>query len=96
MSGRSISRTRGAAYLDLSVIHDNEQAIALYEKLGFMRWLPTFTVKRKNVINERLFTEISVTTTAALNPYARIIVDEACGAAASASTSSTPKAASSA
>ncbi len=30
-------KARGAAYLDLSVLHDNEQAIALYEKLGFAR-----------------------------------------------------------
>ncbi|MGH6866665.1 MAG: N-acetylglutaminylglutamine synthetase [Methyloceanibacter sp.] len=66
---------RGAAYLDLSVIHDNAQAIALYEKLGFVR-LPTFTVKRKNVINEALFTE-PPHDEEALNPYARIIIDEA-------------------
>ncbi len=32
---------RGAAYLDLSVIHDNEQAIGLYDKLGFKR-VPLF------------------------------------------------------
>jgi GNAT-family acetyltransferase (TIGR03103 family) len=67
-------RERGAAFLDLSVIHDNKQAIALYEKLGFIR-LPTFTVKRKNVINEALFTETPFDDT--LNPYARIIIDEA-------------------
>lgn len=61
--------------MDLSVIHDNDQAIALYEKLGFVR-LPTFAVKRKNVINESLFTEQSAEIEK-LNPYARIIVDEA-------------------
>jgi GNAT-family acetyltransferase (TIGR03103 family) len=61
--------------MDLSVLHDNEMAIALYEKLGFIRWA-TFTVKRKNVINEQLFTETSDEYDA-LNPYARIIVDEA-------------------
>lgn len=66
---------RGAATMDLSVMHDNEQAIALYERLGFIRW-PTFTVKRKNVINERLFTETGYDDDA-LNPYARIITDEA-------------------
>lgn len=66
---------RGAAHMDLSVMHDNEQAIALYEKLGFIRW-PTFTVKRKNVINETLFTETPYDDKA-LNPYARIITDEA-------------------
>ncbi len=66
---------RGAAFLDLSVIHDNEQAIGLYEKLGFVR-LPTFTIKRKNVINESLFTE-EPHDGEALNPYARIIIKEA-------------------
>ncbi len=66
---------RGAAYLDLSVIHDNEQAIALYDKLGFVR-LPMFTIKRKNVINEALFTEPPFDD-AALNPYALIIINEA-------------------
>ncbi len=66
---------RGAAYLDLSVIHDNHQAIALYEKLGFVR-LPMFTIKRKNVINEALFTEPPFDDEM-LNPYARIIIDEA-------------------
>ena len=68
------SAERGAAYLDLSVMHDNEQAIALYEKLGFTR-VPLFTVKRKNPINETLFTGPEIDE--ALNPYAKIIVDEA-------------------
>jgi GNAT-family acetyltransferase (TIGR03103 family) len=68
-------KERGSSYMDLSVMHDNEQAIKLYDKLGFMRWA-TFTIKRKNPINERLFTE-SPFDDAALNPYARIIVDEA-------------------
>ncbi|MEC9344275.1 MAG: N-acetylglutaminylglutamine synthetase [Pseudomonadota bacterium] len=65
---------RGAHYLDLSVIHNNDQAIALYEKLGFNR-VPFFSVKRKNPINEQLFTGDE--TDDALNPYARIIVKEA-------------------
>lgn len=68
-------KERGSTYMDLSVMHDNEQAIALYEKLGFIRWA-TFTVKRKNVINESLFTETPYDDNA-LNPYARIITDEA-------------------
>jgi GNAT-family acetyltransferase (TIGR03103 family) len=67
-------KARGAAYLDLSVIHDNEQAIGLYEKLGFRR-VPVFAVKRKNTINEKLY--VGPAPEAALNPYARIIVDEA-------------------
>ena len=66
---------RGAAYMDLSVLHDNKQAIALYEKLGFRR-APVFAVKRKNVINEGLYTAAG-TDDAEFNPYARIIVDEA-------------------
>jgi len=65
---------RGAAYLDLSVIHDNETAISLYEKLGFER-IHYFTVKHKNPINEALFAGPSVEEK--LNPYAAIIVDEA-------------------
>ncbi|UUP18095.1 N-acetylglutaminylglutamine synthetase [Nitratireductor thuwali] len=66
---------RGASFLDLSVMHDNEQAIALYEKLGFHR-VPVFAVKRKNPINEKLFTQPPAEFDL-LNPYARIIVDEA-------------------
>ena len=67
-------KERGCAYLDLSVLHDNQQAKALYAKLGF-RDLPTFTVKRKNSINQPLF--IGPGPEAELNPYARIITDEA-------------------
>ena len=67
-------RERGARYLDLSVLHNNEQAIALYEKLGFYR-VPFFTVKRKNQINEKLF--IGPDRIEGLNPYAEIIVNEA-------------------
>ncbi len=65
---------RGLAYLDLSVLHDNQQAKALYAKLGF-RDLQTFTVKRKNSFNQPLF--LGPGPEATLNPYARIIVDEA-------------------
>ena len=36
---------RGSRHVDLSVIHDNESAIRLYERLGFER-TPFFTVKR--------------------------------------------------
>ncbi len=68
-------QARGAAHLDLSVIHDNEQAIGLYEKLGFRR-IPLFAVKRKNPINEKLYAKPPEEHDA-LNPYARIIVDEA-------------------
>jgi GNAT-family acetyltransferase (TIGR03103 family) len=65
---------RGAGYMDLSVLHDNAGAIALYEKLGFNR-LPAFAVKRRNVINERLFAGHDPAKN--MNPYARIIINEA-------------------
>lgn len=64
----------GAGHMDLSVLHDNDLAIALYEKLGFRR-IPFFAVKRKNTINERLFTV--PLDDQGLNPYARLITDEA-------------------
>lgn len=67
-------KARGCAYMDLSVLHDNEQAIALYEKLGFQR-VPVFAVKRKNAINETLYA--GATVDEGFNPYARIVIDEA-------------------
>jgi GNAT-family acetyltransferase (TIGR03103 family) len=66
--------SRGLSYLDLSVLHDNQQAKRLYAKLGF-RELQTFSIKRKNGINEALFLGPGPHTP--MNPYARIIVDEA-------------------
>jgi GNAT-family acetyltransferase (TIGR03103 family) len=68
-------RSAGRAYMDLSVGHDNAAAIALYEKLGFRR-VPVLAIKRKNAINESLFTP-PPETVEDLNPYARIIADEA-------------------
>lgn len=67
-------RERGALFMDLSVMHDNDLAIGLYEKLGFERRY-TFSVKRRNQINERLF--VGEPGVEGLNPYAKIIVDEA-------------------
>ncbi|HSI92646.1 MAG TPA: N-acetylglutaminylglutamine synthetase [Jiangellaceae bacterium] len=67
---------RGRAHLDLSVMHDNDPAIRLYKKLGFRR-VPVFSVKRKNVINEPLFVPEPEADVTELNPYARIIADEA-------------------
>lgn len=69
-----IFRERGCRTLDLSVLHDNDHAIQLYEKLGFER-LAVYTLKRKNPINERLFAGPQPEVD--LNPYARIIVEEA-------------------
>ena len=71
----ALYRDRGRAYMDLSVTHDNTAAISLYEKLGFER-VPVMAVKRKNAINEPLFTH-PPETVEDLNPYARIIADEA-------------------
>ncbi len=67
-------KKRGCCYVDLSVLHDNHEAIALYEKLGFQR-IPVFTIKNRNPINEKLFTGPSPDPN--LNPYATIIVNEA-------------------
>jgi GNAT-family acetyltransferase (TIGR03103 family) len=66
---------RGRAYLDLSVMHDNTAAIALYRKLGFTR-VSAVCVKRKNPINTPLFAARPAGLDD-LNPYARIIADEA-------------------
>jgi GNAT-family acetyltransferase (TIGR03103 family) len=65
---------RGNCWMDLSVLHDNHGAIALYEKLGFDR-VPLFAVKRRNPINERLF--VGHDPAKDMNPYARIIINEA-------------------
>jgi GNAT-family acetyltransferase (TIGR03103 family) len=66
---------RGRAYLDLSVLHDNSAAIALYGKLGFRR-VSDVCVKRKNPINTPLFAN-RPPGMGDLNPYARIIAEEA-------------------
>src|SRR3954468_8291310 len=66
---------RGRAYLDLSVLHDNAGAIALYRKLGFFR-ISAVCVKRKNPINTPLFAA-RPDGLDKLNPYALIIADEA-------------------
>ncbi|WP_051151944.1 N-acetylglutaminylglutamine synthetase [Fodinicurvata sediminis] len=65
---------RGLSYMDLSVLYDNEEAIALYEKLGF-RPIQRFALKTRNSINEKLY--IGPAPEQDLNPYARLIVDEA-------------------
>ena len=66
---------RGRAYLDLSVMHDNEAAIRLYRKLGFSR-VSAVCVKRKNPINAGLFAA-RPPGLEELNPYALIIAEEA-------------------
>lgn len=67
-------RQRGCGFMDLSVMHDNEYAIQLYEKLGFER-VPVFCVKTRNAINQSLY--IGSPPGQELNIYARIIIDEA-------------------
>lgn len=64
----------GRTFMDLSVIHDNNQAKALYEKLGFYP-IQVFSIKNKNAYNEALF--IGPDLEENLNPYAKIIVNEA-------------------
>lgn len=65
---------RGLRHMDLSVMHDNTQAIELYEKLGFER-VPIFCVKNRNPINETLY--VGPDSDEGLNIYAKIIVKEA-------------------
>jgi GNAT-family acetyltransferase (TIGR03103 family) len=67
-------RDRDCKYMDLSVLHNNEGAKHLYKKLGF-RQVHTFAIKNKNAYNETLF--LGPELEEDLNPYARIIVDEA-------------------
>ncbi len=69
-------QARGRAFMDVSVLHDNRFAIELYLKLGFQP-IQVFAVKRRNAINEPLFSEWPPPQDGALNPYAQIIVDEA-------------------
>lgn len=64
----------GRRFLDLSVLHDNQHAIGLYQKLGFTQ-TQGFVVKHKNAINEPLF--VGTSECDGLNPYAALIVNEA-------------------
>ncbi|SDM21122.1 GNAT-family acetyltransferase TIGR03103 [Geodermatophilus siccatus] len=66
---------RGRNYLDLSVLHENAPAIALYRKLGF-RQVPALVVKRRNAVNAPLFVP-GPAGLDRLNVYARILADEA-------------------
>ncbi len=65
---------RGRSFMDLSVLHSNQSANQMYEKIGFCR-VPVFCLKRKNAINEKLFAGPEVKEN--LNPYSEIIINEA-------------------
>jgi GNAT-family acetyltransferase (TIGR03103 family) len=64
----------GRSFMDLSVMHDNAQAIQLYEALDFYQ-VPVYCVKTRNTINQQLYT--GERSDGDLNIYARIIIDEA-------------------
>ncbi len=64
----------GREFIDLSVLHDNDQAIGLYQKLGFHK-VSFFFIKHKSAINEKLYTGLIPENL--LNPYAMIIINEA-------------------
>ncbi|MGW8194441.1 MAG: N-acetylglutaminylglutamine synthetase [Desulforhopalus sp.] len=64
----------GRRFIDLSVMHSNKEAIALYDKLGFEQ-VPVYCIKHKNYINEPLF--IGPNPEEEVNIYAGIIIDEA-------------------
>jgi GNAT-family acetyltransferase (TIGR03103 family) len=68
-----VYKEKGREFMDLSVINDS-YAINLYKRMGFSQ-VPVFCLKRKNAINERLYTYN--TSDAGLNPYALIIINEA-------------------
>ena len=67
-------KDHGRAFLDCSVMHSNDHAIAMYKKLGFVQ-IPVFCIKNKNSINENLF--VGPVPKEDLNPYAMIIINEA-------------------
>lgn len=65
---------QGRSMLDLSVMQGNDAAVGLYERLGFVR-TPVLLIKRRNQINEPLFTQ--KVAQEGFNPYATIIINEA-------------------
>jgi GNAT-family acetyltransferase (TIGR03103 family) len=67
-------KKKGREELDVSVVHDNENALKLYKKLGFKR-VHVFAAKCRNRINERLF--VGSPELDMYNPYAAIIIKEA-------------------
>ena len=68
-------QARGRSFMDLSVMHDNANAIALYEKLGFQR-VPVFALKTQE-LDQRKALSSGRRRDETLNPYAMIIINEA-------------------
>lgn len=64
----------GRNFIDLSVMHSNTEAKALYEKLGFEQ-VPVYCIKTKNSINTPLF--VGPEPEEHTNIYAGILIDEA-------------------
>lgn len=65
---------RSRQWLDLSVMHDNESAIRLYQQIGFEK-VAVLAIKCRNQINEQLF--VSTPVVEGFNIYAEIIIKEA-------------------
>lgn len=68
-------REQGCAYLDLTVMHDNDEAAQLVEHFGFVKQ-EIYNVKNKNSVNEPLYL-LPEPGELKLNPCAEIIVTEA-------------------
>jgi len=64
----------GRNFIDLSVMHSNTEAKALYDKLGFEQ-VPVYCIKTKNSINTPLF--VGPEPEEHINIYAGILIDEA-------------------
>jgi GNAT-family acetyltransferase (TIGR03103 family) len=67
-------KKQGRSFLDLSVYHDNEEAISLYEKLGFIN-VPAYSVVPRNISNEEHLAQPDFGDE--LTPYSMIIINEA-------------------
>ena len=75
-AGRAV-RDRGRAYVDLSVLARQRGGDPALREARLRTAFRCSAVKRKNAINEPLFTPGRPETVDDLNPYARIIADEA-------------------
>ncbi len=85
---------RGRAYVDLSVLHDNAAAIALYEQARLRPRAGAVASSARTRSTSRCSSASPAEDLAQLNPYARIIADEAIAPRHRASRCSTPSGAS--